>query len=175
MKRGITVFAIMCCFQYAVCQSRWQKDSLMYMAAYKYIINDSINKDKLIVVADSIVDLDRYWVTGLEQFPEEQKKLIQYKEKQMKRIFTTSTFCSPLLACLFREQDVNGSNTILFFSEIADLILRADINFYDKKIIGEYDKFNYEAYLWGISYEYLFIFNQDGTLRKALRRKMILN
>lgn len=106
----------------------------MYMAAYNYILNDSINNNRLIVVADSIVDLDRYWVTGLEQFPEEYKKLARYIEKQMKRMFATSSSYSPLLASLFHDQDVKLSNAILFFSRIIDLMLRADINILSKNI-----------------------------------------
>lgn len=175
MKRVVLVFAIMCICQHVLCQSMCYKDSIMYMSAYRYILNDSINRNKLVAVADSIVDLDRYWMTGLEQYPEEQKKLACYREKQMKRIFTATAFYSPLLASLFHDQDVMHSNTILFFSEIADLMLRADINFFDKGYVGDYEKFNYEAYIWGISYEYLFIFNEDGTIKKVLRRELILN
>ena len=83
MKRSVVIFVIISCAQYIVCQNTWHSDSVMYMAAYKYISNDSINQGNLIAVADSIVDLDRYWVTGLEQFPEECKKLAQYRKMQM--------------------------------------------------------------------------------------------
>lgn len=175
MKRDIIIFVVISCCQYSFCQNRSERDSIMYMAAYNYILSDSINKNKLIAVADSIVDLDRYWVTGLQQFPEEHKKLAQYREKQMTKIFATSTSYSPLLSSLFHDQDVKRSNTILFFSGIIDLMLRADINSFNKNYMGEYEKFNYEAYIWGISYEYLFLFKEDGTLRKVLQRELILN
>ena len=147
----------------------------MYMTAYKYILNDPINKNKLIIVADSIGDLDSYWDKYLEKYPEEQKKMNQYREKQIKRIWGTSTFYSPLLASLFQGQNVKSSNTVLFFSEIIDSMLIASENFYDKKSVGEYYKFSYEAYMWGISYEYLFIFNEDGTLRDVFWHELILN
>lgn len=65
MKIGVIVFAIVCCCQCAVCAA-----FLIYMSAYKYVVTDSINENILIVVADLMIDLDRYLVEGLEQFPE---------------------------------------------------------------------------------------------------------
>lgn len=174
MKRGLIAFMICCC-QYIACQNTWQRDSIIYMTAYKYIINDSINQNKLMVVADSIVDLDRYWVDGLEELPEERKILAQYKDKQRERYFIASTYYSPLLATLFPNQDVKRSNNILFFSNIDNMMLRADVNFFDKKCMSECEKFRYEAYMWGTSHEYLFIFNEDCIIKKVLWREVILN
>lgn len=175
MKEVVFIFIICFGCQYVVCQNTWQKDSIMYMAAYKYITNDSINKKKLIVVSDSIEDLDRNWDTGLEQFPEESKKLAQQLEEQSKRYFIKTTYYSPLLASLFQNQDVKRSQTILFFSKIEDMMLRADINFFNKKYIAEDEKFNFRDYMWGMKFQYLFIFNEDGTIKKALWRELILN
>lgn len=175
MKEVFIIFIICFSCQHVVCQNTWQKDSIMYMAAYKYITNDSINKNKLIVVSDSIEDLDRYWDTGLEQFPEESEKLKKQRNEQRKRYSIKTTYYSPLLASLFQNQDVKRSQTILFFSKIEDMILIANINFFNKRYIPEDNKFECGNYIWGISYEYLFIFNEDGTIKKALWRELMLN
>lgn len=179
MKRCLAIFMLCYCFQYVVCQNTWERDSTMYMTAYQHIKNDSIFSGKLIAVADSIVDLDRYCLDCLkEDFPEECKKLDQYRKNKKYPYYYMYysyfyTYYSPLLAFLFRNQDVEQASVILFFSNVEDLMLRADIHFYDKKYISE--KFRSEQYIWGISYRYLFIFDENATLRKVVRGDVQLN
>ena len=179
MKRCIAILMLCYCFQYVVCQTTWQKDSTMYMTAYQHIKNDSIFSGKLIAVTDSIVDLDRYCLDCLKkEFPEEYEKLKVYRKNKKYPYFYSYysyfyTYYSPLLAFLFRNQDVEQASAILFFSNIEDLMLRADVNFYDKTYIS--NKFKYEEYIWGISYEYLFIFDENATLRKVVRSEFQLN
>lgn len=177
MKRSVIALVICCCCQYVAGQDARQRDSIMYKTAYEYIVNDSVCKNKRIVVADSICDLDRYWPAGLEKFPEECKKLKQYREEQGKRMYKTriAMYYSPLLVSLFPNRDVKRSDTVLFFSEIIDLMLRVDVIFFNKQYISECERFRWEAYMWGTAYEYLFIFNEDGTIRKALWSEIILN
>ncbi|MDD3036925.1 hypothetical protein [Bacteroides sp.] len=151
----------------------------MYMTAYQYIKNDSFFSGKLVAVADSIVDLDRYEYDCLkEEFPEEYEKLKVYRKNKKYPYLHTYysyfyTYYSPLLAFLFRGQDIERASAILFFSNIEDLMLRADVEIYDKRYIS--NKFKYEQYMWGISYGYLFIFDKNATLRKVLRSESQLN
>lgn len=177
MKRSILIFVICYFCQYVVSQDTRQRDSIMYKTAYEYIVNDSVCKNKQIVVSDSICDLERYGTAGLEQFPEEYIKLDQYREEQVMRFVTKgmTAFYSPLLASLFPNRDVKRSDTVLFFSEVIDLMLRVDVNFFNKKYISECDRFRWEAYMWGTAYRYLFIFNEDGAIRKVLWSEMMLN
>lgn len=179
MKRCILILMLCYCFQYVVCQNTWQKDSTMYMTAYQYIKKDSIFSNKLIAVVDSIVDLDRYCLDCLKkEFPEEYEKLKVYRKNKKYPYSHTYyscfyTYYSPLLAFLFRSQDVKQASAILFFSNIEDLMLRVDVNLYDKTYV--FNKFKYEEYIWGISYEYLFIFDKNATLRKVVRSEVQLN
>ncbi len=136
------------------------QDSAKYIAAYNFIINDSINRGKSIVVSDSIVDLDRFWFFDeLKKFPEEQQKLKQYRKN--KGFIWSDPFYSPCLAKLFFLRD-ESVNNVLFFSTIEDNILIADL----LSFTGRYDKFSYNTFLSG-GRIYLFIFCEDGTIKAA--------
>lgn len=46
MKKYIIIVLLVYCNQYANSQDTWHRDSAMYMTAYTYILNDSINQKK---------------------------------------------------------------------------------------------------------------------------------
>lgn len=145
----------------------------MYLAAYNYIINDSINANRVICVADVITDLDMYEWDGLKDYPKERKKLHMYRSERGYEYF--EPYYCPLLFFLFRNKNAENSDTIVFFSPIVDSsMLRADLMFYDEGSKGR-SKFRHEAYVFGMSYEYLFLFNEDGYIKKALGRYIIMN
>lgn len=173
MKKKMIAFIICFCYQYAIAQNGHQKESTMYMAAYEYIICDSINFGRLISVSDSIVDLDRYWSSGLEEFPNEKNILNQYRSKKGYRYF--DTYYSQSLDSLFHNRQMNQSNTILFFSQIEDCILRADLLTFSSKQICKVKKKDYNAYFWGTGFEYLFLFNANGVIKIVLRQEIIYN
>jgi hypothetical protein len=162
----IILFCLSCC-NIIVAKANCQQDSVRYMAAYNYIVNDSINQGKIIAVSDSIVDLDRYWFSGdIETYPKEKEMINQYRMN--KKYIWFDTFYSQLLVSLFCKK--GASNHVLFFSTIEDNILRADIlpgkretNLFDYNKIA----FQTEGYI------YLFLFNVDGTIKLAIQRKII--
>lgn len=152
-------------------QTTLETESLMYRNAYEYILNDSINKDRIISVADCMTDLGMYWDTGLEEYPQEKERLRSYRRERKYRYF--EPYFSPLLHCLFRNKNADISNTVVFFSPVVDLMLRADLEFYE--LGSGRAKFRHDAYWFGMSYMYLFLFNEDGTIKKALGMEFILN
>lgn len=163
---------VMCCVFYcniSIAQKiDCTKDSSMYLAAYNYIINDSINTEKTISVSDSIVDLDRFWFSDkLIALPVEKEKLDRYRTDKKYSWF--NTFYSACIDSLFYKRK-EQSDHVLFFSTIEDNMLRADLLSYKKSI----DAFNYDQVASQTeAYIYLFIFNTDGTIKEAFGHEII--
>jgi hypothetical protein len=165
----ITAFCLSCC-NVIIAQTDYQRDSIMYMVTYNYIINDSINIDKAIAVSDSIVDLDRFWFSNDVECPVEKERLKQYRAK--KQYVWFNPFYSSCLNSLFCKNPL--SNNILFFSQIENNMLRADILPYRDKYVSQCDKFNYDKIAFqNIGYIYLFIFTPKGAIKSVLQKEMI--
>jgi hypothetical protein len=149
-------------------QSYCDQDSIKYLIAYNYIINDSVNQKNKIIVCDSIVDLDRYWFSeDLKYFPEEQNKLNQYRKN--KNFIWSSPFYSPCLVSLFGRQN-KMAEKVIFFSTIEDNMLLADLLSCTKKT----DIYNYEKMAsFTEGRVYLFVFCKNNTLKAAFSREMI--
>lgn len=168
--RKIVIFAIYCLFSFnVVAQVNCKQDSIMYIAAYDYVVNDSLNRGKNIVVSDSIVDLDRFWFSkDLTEFTVERKKLDQYRLN--KNYIWFDPFYSPCIASLFVEKKMY-SKQVLFFSVIEDNMLRVDLLPHNRKCVN---KFNYNAISSQTEGQvYLFIFNKDGSIKKAFSHEII--
>lgn len=150
-------------------QSDCTQDSVLYMIAYNYIVNDSINKGKTITVSDSIVDLDRYWCSAeLDSFPEEKKALKQYRENKKYVWFTT--YYSQCLNTLFHHTKNISAKKVIFFSQIEDNMLLAELLPYKKQCnLFSYDEM---AFL-STGQSYLFIFSKEGILKAAFSHEMI--
>lgn len=173
---------ILYCFSCLVviqAQSECGQDSIKYLIAYNYIVNDYVTKGKTITVSDSIIDLDRNWFSEeLKKFPKEQRKLNQYRAN--KGFIWSDPFYSSCIASMFPVKDVSANN-ILFFSQIEDDILLADVLPYKNVFINwksdKYNRdrmFNYKLIsIFTVVNQYLFIFDEDGTLKLSLNREMI--
>ena len=81
MKKYIIIVLLVCCNQYVNSQNAWQRDSAMYMTAYTYILNDSINQKQNLLVADSLVDLDCIYNEDTLNTKEENEILLRQKKK----------------------------------------------------------------------------------------------
>lgn len=157
-------------FPYMVCnaQNGCKNDTIMYLAAYNYIINDSINQRKSISVSDSIIDLDRFWFSkDLISLPEEKEKIDKYRTN--KKNVWSAPFYSPCITLLF-DKNVRQSDAVLFFSKIEDNILRADL-LPDK---SSADKYNYNQ----MSFQntgriYLFVFDKDCIFKGVFNHEII--
>lgn len=150
-------------------QSDCDQDSIMYIAAYNYVANDSINRGKNIVVSDSIVDLDRFWFSkDLTEFTVEKEKLDLYRLR--KNYVWFDSFYSPCISSLFSGKNLN-SKLVLFFSTIEDNMLRVDLLPYNKKWKN---KFSYDTMSFqNVGQIYLFIFNKDRSIKKAFSHEII--
>ena len=151
-----------------VAQNDCEKVAALYLAAYNYIVNDSVNQNKKIIVSDSIIDLDRFWFSqDLENFPVEKEKLEQYRvDKGFNWFETYYSHCIDSLFCKKNQQ----ANNILFFSPIEDNILRADV-LPRKRCVNKFD-YNTMAFQT-VGQIYLFIFDDDGTIKMVFGRKII--
>lgn len=156
-------------------QNIYQKDSVIYTNAYRYIIKDSTNLNKSIILSDSIVDLDKYWSSGLDSFPKEKEILNQYRERKKYQYF--KAFFSQVLNSLSNEHKTShhSNSVILFFSKIENYTLRADVLPLDNKYTDQTRIFDYTNYDFGEGYEYLFILNPDGSIKLALKQQVIRN
>jgi hypothetical protein len=159
-------------------QSDCGQDSIKYLIAYNYIVNDYVTKGKTITVSDSIIDLDRFWFSEeLKNYPEEQRRLNQYREN--KGFIWSDPFYSSCITSMFPVRNVLANN-ILFFSQIEDDILLADVFPYKNTFINwksdKYDRdrmFNYnQISMFTVVNKYLFIFDKDETLKLSIHGKM---
>lgn len=172
MKKYIIIVLLVCCNQYVGSQNTWQRDSAMYMTAYAYILNDSINQKKILLVADSLVDLDCIYNEDTLNTKEENGILLRQRKKY--KFF--APYHSSLLSSLFPKFDVSSESYVLFFSPIIEnVILRADLYFFDKNHVNTKDIFRYDSYIFGTSYQYLFIFQPNATLKRVICNEFILN
>ncbi len=154
------------------------QDSAKYIAAYNFIINDSINQGKSIAVSDTIIDLTRDWFSeDLGNFPKEQKILDQYREN--KGFIWSAPFYSPCLTTLFPERRDESANNVLFFSTIEDNMLIVELLPYKgqfpewRPYIGDLDRFNYyEMTHQNTSRIYLFVYCENGNLRATFSGEM---
>lgn len=157
------------CFNWinSIAQDFCINDSTKYLDAYNYILNDSINLNKVIFVSDTIVDLDRIWfLHDLDSLPKE-KGIVESLTKYSWKV----NFYSENISKIFPLNYLNhGSKTILFFSWIEKNTLCADL-FYDKLKIETFD-YNKIA-SQNESQMYLFIFNSDGKIGRAFRKKIL--
>ncbi|WP_148373315.1 hypothetical protein [Bacteroides bouchesdurhonensis] len=163
----INIFFIFFCM---ICnaQNNCRNDSIMYLIAYNYIVNDSINYGKSISVADSIIDLDRFWFSkDLVALPVEREKLVNYHAN--KKYISSAPFYSPCIALLFGKK-IRQSNVVLFFSKIEDNMLRADL--LPCKKYG--NKYNYDQMSFQNEGQiYLFVFDKNGDLKGAFSHEII--
>lgn len=160
---------IFACFNWInlVAQDFCMKDSTKYLNAYNYILNDSINLNKVIFVSDTIVDLDRIWfLHDLDSLPKEKtilKSLTKYSWKP--------NFHSENISKIFSSNYINyNSKTILFFSWIEKNTLCVDL-FHDKQTANMFD-YNKIA-SQNKSQMYLFIFNPDGKIKYVFRKEIL--
>lgn len=157
-------------FSYMICnaQNNCKNDTIMYLVAYNYIINDSINQEKSISVSDSIIDLDRFWFSKeLVSLPEEKEKLDKYRANK-KNVWSVP-FYSPCIALLF-DKNIRNSDAVLFFSKIEDNVLRADLLPYKKHV----DKYNYSQMSFqNTGWIYLFVFDKDCTSKRVFSHEIV--
>ena len=141
-----------------------------YKAAFDHILRDSVNRDKTIYVMDSIVDLDRhFFIEQLSDCPEQQTIL----EKEKMKFDWAEDQYSPILNRLFDKFKNAKVDKILLFSDIKDNMLVA--NCVDKKL-------NQSAPIqtWSVefiisfaeSFNYLFLFDDEGIIKSVYRIKM---
>ena len=149
-------------------QNDCKKSAVMYLTAYNYIVNDSINQNKEIAVSDSIVDLDTYWFfSKLINFPEEKRKLEQNREN--KKYIWNEPVYSLCLSSLFCRKS-NSAKNVIFFSQIEDNMLRTDL----LPHTWQRNKFHYdEMALFTTGQIYLFIFEDDGTIKATFSSEII--
>lgn len=172
MKKYIIIVLLIYCNQYVNSQNTWQRDSAMYMTAYTYILNDSINQKKNLLVADSLVDLDCIYNEDTLNTKEENEILLRQKKKHK----YLPPYHSSLLSNLFPKIDISSEFHVIFFSPIIEnVMLRADLYFLQKKNINMKDIFRYDSYIFGTSYQYLFIFQPNSTLKRVICNEFILN
>lgn len=135
------------------------RDSIKYINALNYVINDAANDDKTIEVSDSIIDLDRFWFSEfLIDYPIEKAMVDQYRSR--KSFVWFNPFYSPCIASLFSR--MNCANNVLFFSNIEDNILRADL----LPIKNRRDKYHYDkiaSFVTGTAY--LFVFDDINNIK----------
>lgn len=153
-------------------QEKKPMDILVYYRnACNYIAKDSVVENKTIAVADSIVDL--IWVSVKPEKDCLEKKI--FKEFYMNKYDFFEPYFSPVLSSLSSGQEKRESQWVVFFSKLKNNTLRADLFSSPQSSIGIKAKFNYNSYCFGESYEYLFIFDTNGSITKVIRRKVILN
>lgn len=122
-------------------QSNCDSDSIRYRIAYNYVVNDTVNQGKIIAVSDSIVDIDRHWdKKELENLEDVQRKLSRYMENKYTWF---PSYYSSCIAAMFGDKNKLSSNHVLFFSQIEDGILFANLLLC--KAYG--DKFDYDEIL----------------------------
>ncbi|NDP22618.1 MAG: hypothetical protein GZ091_16285 [Paludibacter sp.] len=153
---------------YPIAAQNCERDSLLYLTAFNYILKDSINHNNSIAVSDSIIDLDRFWFSkGLENFPNEKELLNQYRANKGYKWF--KPYHSKLINLLFCRQ--KNEQKVLFFSPIENNILRADLLPINQRSKDIFDYNKLASFTEG--YQYLFIFNNSKTIKLALCRKII--
>jgi hypothetical protein len=154
-------------------QEDCRKDSVKYAQAYDYIMNDTVNKGRLIVVSDSIVDLDRDYFFSSSLDSIERKKLECYRGEKNYKWFVP--YHSNCIASWFPTKNANAEY-VLFFSQVEDKMLRADLLPFNKAYVGIRYMFWYKQYHFLEGYIYLFIFDSDNlSLKKAARSDIIFN
>ena len=150
------------------CSSNNEVDfSNVYKEAYEYIQKDSINVGLKIAVSDSIIDLDRAWNLELEDYPVIKDELDQYRAKHGYKYF--KPYYSFALHEL-HEDYKQHPQMILFFSQIENCTLRADLYMFNPQY-----QYRNDLYIWGECTEYLFIINKNMQIEKVLKRLVILN
>jgi len=169
MKNIVIILSILLLWDYVVvAQNDCKKETALYLAAYNYIVNDSVNQNKQISVSNFIVDLDRFWFSeDLKNFPVEKEKVNQYREYRGFNWFEPYySHCIDSLFCKKNQQ----ANSVLFFSKIENNMLRADVLPHKRCV----DKFDYNAMAFQtVGQIYLFIFDEDGTIKMTFSREII--
>ncbi len=141
----------------------------MYLSAYEYVIKDSVNVDTQIYVIDSIVDLDRFWfIDLLKEYPKELE--LAKNHRQNKNFHWDENTYSPMLNSLFSEKN-KGAHMFLMFSDIEDNMLVAE-NIIRKRRNGIWDPNTDISWISRFTqgYSYLFIFNDDGSIKDVFRQ-----
>lgn len=146
----------------------YKRDSIMYKQAYQYIVNDSINIGKTIAVSDSIEDLDWHFFSQNMDTP-----LREWADKyREKRTFLIDfAYYSKCLKSLFSPKNMNATHT-LFFSGVKYNMILADLFPCPKEIkMSANKRFEMDSFTYwfpnGIVYSYLFVFNDDYSLKKV--------
>jgi hypothetical protein len=167
MKNIVIIVLFSLLHTISVAQTNCSQDSVIYLAAYNYIFQDSVNQGKTITVSDSIVDLDKFWFSqDISDCPAKKEVLDQYRAN--KGFIWFDTYYSPCLASLFCK--TTTSKNVLFFSKIEDNMLRADLLPYKQQS----NKFDYGKMAFqNVGQIYLFIFNKDGSLKSAFSHEII--
>ena len=168
MKNIAIILSILLLWSYTImAQNDCKEDTALYLAAYQYIINDSVNQNKEISVSNFIVDLDRFFFSeDLQSFPVEKEKVDQFRENKGFSWFESYySYCIDSLFCKKQQ-----ANSVLFFSQIEDNMLRVDV--LPRKRC--FDKFDYDTLAFQtVGRNYLFIFDEDDTIKIVLSHKMI--
>jgi hypothetical protein len=148
-------------------QNNCENDSIRYLVAYNYIINDSINTNKRLGVSDSIVDLDRFWFSHqLDSLPLKKAIVDTYRSNKDYKWFKTYH-----AECLdFLSNKNKQGQYVIFFSQIEDDMLRVDVLPVKNSMNNtkHYDKL--ASFTNG--YIYLFIFSRS-TIQLVFSNKII--
>ncbi|MFR2069045.1 MAG: hypothetical protein ACLS4S_02155 [Bacteroides nordii] len=165
-------FFILCCFYFCTVingQSNCDQDSTKFLIAYNYIINDSINQGKDLIISNSLVSLNvAVFFRELKQKDEDEYSLA----KRLYGIYQNVDFGSKLT--FLNDKSVKYSKNILFFSPIInDSILCAELFEYRSNL----NKNNENEYMriaaFSTSYIYLFVFDKVGKIKSMFRKEMI--
>lgn len=165
-------FFILCCFYFCTVingQSNCDQDSTKFLIAYNYIINDSINQGKDLIISNSLVSLNvAVFFRELKQKDEDERSLA----KRLYGIYQNVDFGSKLT--FLNDKGVKYSKNILFFSPIInDSILCAELFEY-KKNLNKSNKIKYRhVAAFNTSYIYLFVFDKVGKIKSMFRKEMI--
>lgn len=167
MRYTLIFFSFMYCVVINA-QLDCNQDSIKYMMAYKFIENDSINKNKLISVSDSIIDLDWFWFSkDLVRLPIQKEKIDNYRLDR--KYIWFNPYYSSCINSLFCKNN-KRSNNILFFSNIESNMLRADL-LPQKKYINNYSY--EEVSRQTVGQIYLIIFGEEDTIKEVFSHEII--
>lgn len=167
-NKYIIVFSFLLFSIFCNSQNFCKNEINMYKVAFEYIKNDSVNINKSIYIADSIVfmNIDSFW-DKIAEYP--QKNSFKYalivsdslKVLDKEREFIT--FYSKQMYKAFRKHKKGEYN--LFFSKIFDNTLVAEI----MKNNGKPHESKDEMEWFKQSYLYLFYFDNKGKIIKVYR------
>ena len=146
-------------------QDECGKEFFRYKEIYNYILNDSINKNKVINVSDTIVNLN------FALFWRELKNRNESESDFFTRLYSLPQSENYYYKCLsLLENNSKGAKSIVFFSPIInDTLVCAEL--FDNKIY--IDQFDYNLIgMQNTSHVYLFIFDKKNSIKSVFYKEM---